>query len=78
MMQRIESTTVWRREKMQSDCVTAENKKPSGVRRQRRLLQVAPLNIEDGMHKVSHPKTFQRQRDRHQVKLTRAFDRCGR
>jgi len=48
MMQRIESTTVWRCEKMQSDCATGENKKPGGVPRRRLLLQIALLNIEDG------------------------------
>jgi hypothetical protein len=33
--------------KMQSDCATGENKKPSGVPRRRSLLRVALLNVED-------------------------------
>jgi hypothetical protein len=44
-------------QKMQSDRATAENKKPGGVHGSS-LPHVAPLNIDDGMGGVSHPKIF--------------------
>jgi hypothetical protein len=51
MMQCVESTIVWHRKiqsaKIQSDRATTVNQKPDNPHRGSKLLQVAPLNIED-------------------------------
>jgi hypothetical protein len=60
-LQRIESTTVWRRKKMRLDRVTAESEKLSVVRQQRYPLQVAPLKIENaGARDLLIPRNLQR------------------
>jgi hypothetical protein len=79
-MQRIESTTLWRRKKMRSDRMTAESEKLSVVRQQRYpLAGCAAQDRKRRRARSSHPKKFAkkfgpRSRDRHQVKLAGAFD----